>query len=180
MWRGHDIVCRTQDVPTNLLSMGRNTSSFIDHCKKFRKAFWIILSLKCSWKMLLTRHLNKKKFPSEENSFWEISAQRILLSVCGALYSTVCEYFQLWPRSRQPYMCTHRDAQKLTVIAYELLSIYIHPHVHIHTFLKRTDNTTGEPAPIKWETWEVRILHFSKSHHLSFCICLSVCFFSLC
>ena len=58
MWRGRDTVWRTGDVTADLLSMGRKTSSFIDHCKKFRKAFWIILSLKCSWKTLLTRHLN--------------------------------------------------------------------------------------------------------------------------
>ena len=58
MWRGRDVVWLTRDVPADLLSMGRKTSSFIDHCKKFRKAFWIILSQKCSWKTHPTRHLN--------------------------------------------------------------------------------------------------------------------------
>ena len=58
MWFGRDVEWCTRDVLDDLLSMGRKMSSFIDHCKKFRKAFWIILSLKCSWKTLLTRHLN--------------------------------------------------------------------------------------------------------------------------
>ena len=58
MWRGRDVLWRTRDVPADLLSMGRKTSSFIDHCKKFRKAFGITLSQKCSWKTVLIRHLN--------------------------------------------------------------------------------------------------------------------------
>ena len=53
MWFGRDIKWCMCDVPADLLSMGRKTSSFIDNCKNIRNAFRIILSLKCSWKILL-------------------------------------------------------------------------------------------------------------------------------
>ena len=89
MGRGCDVEWRIRDIPANLLSMGRKTYSFIDHCKKLRKAFWIILSLKCSWKTLLTRYLNSKTV--------SFKTERILRNF-SSKNSTVCVWCTVcWP-----------------------------------------------------------------------------------
>ena len=121
MWRGRDAVWRTGDATADLLSMSRKTSSFIDHCKKFSKAFWIILSLKCSWKTLLTRHLNgffKNRTVFEKFQLKEFYCLCVvhctLCAVSGALAGYLTESLaQSTPKNeKMPAKCCDETAEQ--------------------------------------------------------------------